>query len=331
MTQPGFWDDNQKAQVLIQTLNEAKQTLQSFDHLNDELEEIEMGLAMYEEDQDTQLYQEIISKTGSLSQELENYQISLLLSDAHDTCDAILEIHPGAGGTESQDWGEMLLRMYERWGQQNDFQVKVIDYQSGEEAGIKSVTLEFSGDKAYGYLKSEKGVHRLIRISPFDTNGKRHTSFCSIEVTPMINEDIEIEIKQDDLRTDTYRASGAGGQHINKTSSAVRITHLPTGIVTQSQAQRSQIQNKEQAMNLLRAKLYQKELEEKEAELAMIKGETKEIAWGSQIRSYVFHPYSMIKDHRTNYETGNVQAVMDGDISPFINAYLQWLLENNAQ
>lgn len=327
MNEPGFWDDQQKAQAVIKTSNDLKERLNTFFQIEQKLEDMQVVVELYEETEDQSLWEELQTLQTTFSQELESYQLSLLLSQAHDSANAIIEIHPGAGGTESQDWGEMLLRMYDRWAHQKGYQVKVIDYQNGEEAGIKSVTLEVSGNKVYGHLKSEKGVHRLIRISPFDSNGKRHTSFCSIDVTPLIDDSIEVEINPDDLRIDTYRASGAGGQHINKTSSAVRITHLPTGIVTQSQSQRSQIHNKDQAMNLLKAKLYQLEEERKQKELAAIKGDQLENAWGSQIRSYVFHPYSMVKDHRTGYETGNAEAVLDGEIDGFVDAYLKWQLE----
>lgn len=254
------------------------------------------------------------------------YELSLLLKGPYDKRNAIVELHPGAGGTESQDWGSMLLRMYTRWAEQHGFSVETLDYQAGDEAGIKSVTLLIKGYNAYGYLRSEKGVHRLVRISPFDSNARRHTSFCSVDVMPELDNTIDIEINPDDLKIDTYRASGAGGQHINKTSSAVRITHLPTGVVVASQAQRSQLKNREQAMGMLKAKLYQLEEDKKAQEAAAIKGEQLEIGWGSQIRSYVFHPYNMVKDHRTNYETGNVQAVMDGDLDNFIDAYLKWQL-----
>lgn len=328
MNEPGFWDDNQKAQTRIKIVNDLKERLTSFSDLEKKYEDLQVALELYDETEDPGLWQDMQSLQESFTKDLENYQLSLLLSNPHDSANAIIEIHPGAGGTESQDWGEMLLRMYDRWAHQKGFKVTVIDYQNGEEAGIKSVTLEIEGSKVYGHLKSEKGVHRLIRISPFDSNGKRHTSFCSIDVTPLIDDSIEVEINPDDLRIDTYRASGAGGQHVNKTSSAVRITHLPTGIVTQSQAQRSQIHNKEQAMNLLKSKLFQLEEERKQKELAAIKGEQLENAWGSQIRSYVFHPYSMVKDHRTGCETGNAEAVLDGDLDDFIDAFLKWQLES---
>ena len=331
MLEPNFWDDNDKAQKLVAKLNEVKATYQSIHQLESQLEEVQLGLEMYEELQEDDLFHEVITQAKQLAQDLSNYQLKLLLSGPHDANSAILEIHPGAGGTESQDWGGMLLRMYQRWADKNGFRVTIVDYQDGEEAGIKSVTLEIEGINAYGYLKSEKGVHRLVRISPFDSNSRRHTSFASVEVTPILDDTIEIEINPDDLRIDTYRASGAGGQHINKTSSAIRITHIPTGIVTQSQSQRSQFQNRDLAMNMLKAKLYQLEEENKAKELAAIKGEQKDIAWGSQIRSYVFHPYSMVKDHRTSYEVGNSQAVMDGDLTGFINAYLNWLIQEDTQ
>ncbi|WP_348658085.1 peptide chain release factor 2, partial [Heyndrickxia faecalis] len=269
------------------------------------------------------LKEELEAELEAFTEKLNEYELQLLLNGPYDANNAILELHPGAGGTESQDWCSMLLRMYTRWGEKKGFKVETLDYLPGDEAGVKSVTLLFKGHNAYGYLKAEKGIHRLVRISPFDAAGRRHTSFVSCEVMPEIDDNIEVEVRPEDLRVDTYRASGAGGQHINKTSSAVRITHIPTGIVVSCQSERSQIQNREQAMKMLKAKLYQKEVEEKEKQLAEIRGEQKEIGWGSQIRSYVFHPYSMVKDHRTNVETGNVQAVMDGEIDPFIDAYLR--------
>ena len=254
---------------------------------------------------------------------LNNYELQLLLSDPYDQNNAILELHPGAGGTESQDWGSILLRMYTRWAEKKGFKVETLNYLPGDEAGIKSVTLLIKGHNAYGYLKAEKGVHRLVRISPFDSSGRRHTSFVSCDVVPEFTGDIEIEIRTEDLKIDTYRASGAGGQHVNTTDSAVRITHTPTGIVVTCQNERSQIKNRDQAMKMLKAKLYQREIEEKEKAMMDIRGEQKEIGWGSQIRSYVFHPYSMVKDHRTDTEVGNVHAVADGEIDPFIDAYLR--------
>lgn len=328
MTASDFWDDNDQAQQVIVKLNLAKESYQTIQDLQSQLEEIEMALELFEESKDSDLFTEAAEQSQELAEKISDYETKMLLSDPLDANNAILEIHPGAGGTESQDWGSMLLRMYQRYAEKQGYKVNILDYQDGEEAGIKSVTLEIEGHNAYGYLKSEKGVHRLVRISPFDSNSRRHTSFCSIEVTPMLDDNIEIEINPDDLRVDTYRASGAGGQHVNKTSSAIRITHVPTGLVTQSQSQRSQFQNRDLAMNMLKAKLYQREEEIKAQELAAIKGDQKEIGWGSQIRSYVFHPYSMVKDHRTDFEVGNVQAVMDGDINGFIDAYLKWSLSD---
>ena len=330
MSAPDFWDDNEKAQKIISQLNLAKETYSTIYALEEGVADIEVALELYEETEDADILAEAEGQVTQVQADLDAYEMKLLLSGPHDANNAILEIHPGAGGTESQDWGSMLLRMYQRWADKQGFKVTVLDYQDGEEAGIKSVTLEIEGHNAYGYLKSEKGVHRLVRISPFDSNSRRHTSFASVEVTPMLDDTIEIDINPDDLRIDTYRASGAGGQHINKTSSAIRITHIPTGIVTQSQSQRSQFQNRDLAMAMLKAKLYQLEEENKAKELAALKGEQKDIAWGSQIRSYVFHPYAMVKDHRTGYEVGNTGAVMDGDLNGFIDAYLKWQMGDSA-
>lgn len=328
MTEPGFWDNNEKAQKVIQQSNELKAVYDTFHQLEVEAEEVALLFEMVKEDEeiDPDIYQELIEQLQELDQKVQQYELQMLLNGPHDKASAILELHPGAGGTESQDWGSMLLRMYTRWAEQHGYRVEMIDYQDGDEAGIKSVTMLIEGLNAYGYLKSEKGVHRLVRISPFDAAGKRHTSFCSVDIIPQIDDDIDIEINPDDLKVDVYRASGAGGQHINKTSSAVRITHIPTGIVTTSQAQRSQFKNRDQAMKTLKAKLFQLEEEKKAAELAEIRGEQKEIAWGSQIRNYVFHPYSLVKDVRSGYETGNIQNVMDGDLDPFMDAYLKWSL-----
>ncbi len=255
----------------------------------------------------------------------EQLRIRTLLSGEFDAGNAIITLHAGAGGTEACDWNEMLFRMYTRWAEKKGYKIEILDYLDGEEAGCKSVTMQISGENAFGYLKSEKGVHRLVRISPFDSSGRRHTSFASCDVMPELSDDIEVEINMDDLRIDTYRSSGAGGHHVNKTDSAIRITHLPTGIVVQCQNERSQFQNKDKAMMMLKAKLYEVEREKQMEKLSDIRGEVKEIGWGSQIRSYVFHPYSMVKDHRTNEETGNIQAVMDGDLDAFMNAYLVWL------
>lgn len=323
MSMPDFWNDQEKAQAIINEVNVLKDQVNEFHDLNETYENLEVAFELVKEEPDPELQADLEKELLEFIERMNQFELELLLNGPYDKNNAILELHPGAGGTESQDWCSMLLRMYTRWAEQKGFKVEVLDYLPGDEAGVKSVTLSIKGHNAYGYLKAEKGVHRLVRISPFDAAGRRHTSFVSCEVMPEIDDSIEIEIRSEDLRVDTYRASGAGGQHINKTSSAVRITHIPTGIVVASQAQRSQIQNRETAMNMLRAKLYQKQVEEQEKKLAEIRGEQKEIGWGSQIRSYVFHPYSMVKDHRTNTETGNVQAVMDGEIDPFIDAYLR--------
>jgi peptide chain release factor 2 len=323
MLQPNFWDDQNAAQAVISESNALKDQVNEFYELNEVYENLEVSYELVKEESDAELQAELEEELQGLTSRLNQFELQLLLSGEFDKNNAILELHPGAGGTESQDWGSMLLRMYTRWAEKKGFKVETLDYLPGDEAGIKSVTLAIKGHNAYGYLKAEKGVHRLVRISPFDASGRRHTSFVSCEVMPELNEDIEIEIRSEDLRVDTYRSSGAGGQHVNKTESAIRITHLPTGIVVSCQTQRSQIQNREHAMKMLKAKLYQKEVEEKEKELLEIRGEQKEIGWGSQIRSYVFHPYSMVKDHRTSTESGNVQAVMDGDLDQFINAYLR--------
>ncbi|MCA1055322.1 peptide chain release factor 2 [Rossellomorea aquimaris] len=323
MVEPGFWDDQQKAQGLINEGNGLKGLVNEYKALLETQENLELTLELVKEEPDEDLQQDLEEELGDLMKRLNDYELQLLLSEEYDKNNAILELHPGAGGTESQDWGSMLLRMYTRWAEKKGFKVETLDYLPGDEAGIKSVTLAIKGHNAYGYLKAEKGVHRLVRISPFDSSGRRHTSFVSCEVMPEFNEEIEIEIRTEDLKIDTYRASGAGGQHINTTDSAVRITHLPTNVVVTCQSERSQIKNREAAMKMLKAKLYQKRIEEQEQEMAEIRGEQKEIGWGSQIRSYVFHPYSMVKDHRTNTESGNVQGVMDGDIDPFINAYLR--------
>lgn len=326
MATPGFWDDNESAQVVIDKVNQLKSQYDTFKKTEEAYEELEILLEMAEEESDSDTVNELEEKLKQTIQIVEDYELAQLLNGEYDQNNAVLELHPGAGGTESQDWGSMLLRMYTRWAESKGFQVETVDYQAGDEAGIKSVTLLIKGYNAYGYLKSEKGVHRLVRISPFDSNSRRHTSFCSVDIMPELTSDIDIEIKPDDIKVDTFRASGAGGQHINKTDSAVRITHIPTGFVVSSQAQRSQLKNREQAMSMLKAKLYQLEVEKKEQEAAAIKGEQLEIGWGSQIRSYVFHPYSMVKDHRTNYEVGNTQPVMDGDLDGFIDAYLRWKL-----
>lgn len=323
MLDPNFWNDQQAAQKIINESNGYKETYQAFLALEEEQESMEISLELLKEEADEDLQAELEKDITAYMATINEFELKLMLSDPYDKNNAILELHPGAGGTESQDWGSMLLRMYQRWSEKKGFKVEMLDYQAGDEAGIKSVTLLIKGHNAYGYLKAEKGVHRLVRISPFDSSGRRHTSFVSVDVMPELDDDIEIEVRTEDLKIDTYRATGAGGQHINTTDSAVRMTHIPSGIVVTCQSERSQLKNRDQAMKMLKTKLYQKEQEEKERELAEIRGEQKEIGWGSQIRSYVFHPYSMVKDHRTNYETGNIQAVMDGDLDDFINAYLR--------
>ena len=322
----GFWNDTNTSSKVLQDIKSLKGKYNKFNKLSTELKNLEELNNLLLIEKDEELIDELIKNTNSLEKSIEKLEIETLFSGKYDNNNAIITLHPGAGGTESQDWVEMLYRMYSRWANANGFQIKELDYLAGEEAGIKSVTALVSGENAYGYLKSEIGVHRLVRISPFDSGGRRHTSFASVEVLPEITDDIEIQINPEDLRIDTYRASGAGGQHINKTDSAVRITHIPTNIVVSCQTERSQIQNKETAMKMLKSKLLDlKEKEQKET-ISDLKGEQKDIAWGSQIRSYVFCPYTLVKDHRTNYETGNVQAVMDGEINEFIFAYLKKLL-----
>ena len=328
MADPDFWNNQEEAQKVINENNELKNKYDNFNQLEEAIEDLEVLLEMLqEEDDDDELVSELSEKFELAQKKMQEYQLSLLLNGKYDKDNAILELHPGAGGTESQDWGSMLLRMYTRWAEQHGFSVETDDYQAGDEAGIKSVTLTVSGHNAYGYLRSEKGVHRLVRISPFDSAGRRHTSFCSVNVMPELDDDVEVDLRPEDIKMEVFRSSGAGGQHINKTSSAVRLIHIPTGIVVSSQAQRSQFQNRATAEKMLRSKLYQMELEEQEKKRAAIQGEQLDIGWGSQIRSYVFHPYSMVKDHRTNYETGNISSVMDGDLDGFINAYLQWNLK----
>jgi peptide chain release factor 2 len=326
MSAPDFWDDNERAQKIISEANAIKSVVEDFTALSGELDDLNAMAELLEEEGDESLEAELAEGAAGLLRKIEAFELRLLLNQPYDKNNAILELHPGAGGTESQDWAEMLLRMYRRWAEDKGYKVEVLDYLPGDEAGVKSVTLLIKGYNAYGYLKAEKGVHRLVRISPFDASGRRHTSFVSCDVVPEIEDDGNVEVRPDELRIDTYRSSGAGGQHINTTDSAVRITHIPTGIVVTCQSERSQIQNRERAMKMLISKLVERRLEEQMKELAEIRGEQTDIAWGNQIRSYVFHPYSMVKDHRTQYETGNVQAVMDGELDPFINAYLRWMI-----
>ena len=323
-----FWKDSKNSSKVLSRIKSLKAKCSDFKDIEAEISNLKEMTELVKLEPDEELEKEIVKNTKTIEKKVEKLEISTLLSGKYDLNNAILTIHPGAGGTESQDWAEMLYRMYTRWANKNNYELKELDYLEGEEAGIKSVTFEIIGENAYGYLKSEKGVHRLVRISPFDSGGRRHTSFASVDVLPEITDDIEIEINPDDLRVDTYRASGAGGQHINKTSSAVRITHLPTNIVVQCQSERSQIQNRETAMKMLKSKLFDLKEKEHKEKIEDIQGEQKDIAWGSQIRSYVFCPYTMVKDHRTNYEVGNVEAVMNGEIDDFIESYLRYNIKN---
>ncbi|ADU31828.1 peptide chain release factor 2 [Evansella cellulosilytica] len=323
MSDPSFWDNQDNAQKIISENNALKEMVDTYRELEAEQEDLDVSYELVKEEGDEELAADLHAGIKELGKKFNDFELQLLLSEPYDKNNAILELHPGAGGTESQDWASMLLRMYQRWADDKGFKVETLDYLPGDEAGVKSVTLMISGHNAYGYLKAEKGVHRLVRISPFDSSGRRHTSFVSCEVMPELDDNVEIEISPDQLKIDTYRASGAGGQHINTTDSAVRITHLPTNTVVTCQSERSQIKNREQAMKMLKAKLFQLEIERQQQELDEIRGEQSDIGWGSQIRSYVFHPYNMVKDHRTNYETGNTQSVMDGELDPFIDAYLR--------
>ena len=334
-----FWNDTQRAQKVLGTAvgfsalcmsayaPEGCQitTIEKYEKLCSSFEDIILLIEMANEENDLELADEAKREAAQFTENYESMLVTTLLDGEYDGNNAILELHPGAGGTESCDWVSMLLRMYTRWADSKGYKVEVLDYLDGDEAGIKSVTISVIGENAYGYLKSEKGIHRLVRISPFDSSGRRHTSFASCDVMPELSDEINIEIRPEDLKIDTYRSTGAGGQHVNTTDSAVRITHMPTGIVVQCQNERSQIQNRERAMQMLRAKLYEKQEEERLEKMDGIRGEKKEIAWGSQIRSYVFHPYNLVKDHRTSEETGNTSAVMDGDIDRFMNAYLGWI------
>lgn len=328
MAQPDFWNNQEQAQGTISEVNVLKSDVDRMKSLQSQYDDLQVMLELAREEADEDLVKEAVQGVKSLRTQINDFELELLLSERYDKNNAIIELHPGAGGTESQDWAEMLLRMYTRWAEARDFKVETLDYLPGDEAGIKSVTLLIKGYNAYGYLKTEKGVHRLVRISPFDTSGRRHTSFASCDVMPEIEDDEVLEIRTEDLKIDTYRSGGAGGQHVNTTDSAVRITHLPSGVVVTCQSERSQIKNRAQAMKVLKGRLYEKQMEEQQKELSEIKGEQKDISWGSQIRSYVFHPYSMVKDHRTNLEIGNVKAVMDGDIDSFINAFLRTKLNS---
>ncbi len=324
MEEPGFWDDPENSNKKMKELKNMKDTVETFRGLESRMEDIFSLIEMANEEEDESLVEDIVAEYESFKEDFEKLRISTLLSDEYDKYDAILKLNAGAGGTESCDWCSMLYRMYTRWAEKKGFSIEVLDLLDGDEAGIKSVTFQVNGENAYGYLKSEKGVHRLVRISPFNAQGKRQTSFVSLDVMPDIEEDLDVEIRDEDIRIDTYRSSGAGGQHINKTSSAIRITHFPTGIVVTCQNERSQFQNKDKAMQMLKAKLFMLKKEENAEKLSDIRGNVTEIGWGNQIRSYVMQPYKMVKDLRTGEESGNVDSVMDGGIDPFINAYLKW-------
>lgn len=331
MESPDFWDDTEKSQNYMRELKNLKDTIEQFDKLSMQYEDIETLIQMGYEEEDPDIIPEIEKNFEEFKEEFEELRVSTLLSEEYDKNNAILTLHAGAGGTESCDWASMLSRMYQRFADKKGFTVEILDFLDGEEAGLKSITMQINGENAYGYLKSERGVHRLVRISPFNSAGKRQTSFASCDVMPDIEEDLDIDINEDDLRIDTYRSSGAGGQHINKTSSAIRITHIPTGIVVQCQNERSQFQNKDKAMKMLKAKLYLLKKAENAEKVSDIRGEIKDINFGNQIRSYVMQPYTLVKDHRTNFETGNVASVLDGNIEPFISAYLKWNSLNKSK
>ena len=324
MEEPDFWNNPERSQELMKELKSKKDDVEIYHRLTSQMEDMELMIEMGYEENDPELIPEIDQMMKEFVQTYEDIRMKTLLSGEYDRNNAIVSLHAGAGGTESCDWAAMLYRMYIRWADKKGFSVEVLDSLDGEEAGIKSITFQVNGENAYGYLKSEKGVHRLVRISPFNAAGKRQTSFVSCDVMPDIEEDVDVEIREEDIRIDTFRSSGAGGQHINKTSSAIRITHFPTGIVVQCQNERSQHMNKDKAMQMLKAKLYLLKQEENAAKAAGIRGEVTDIGWGNQIRSYVMQPYTMVKDHRTGVESGNVDAVMDGNIDPFINGYLKW-------
>lgn len=320
---PDFWNNPEAGQTIMQEKKRLESKVVHYNALAEKIDDLDVMFELAKEEDDPGMEQDIIDTLADINKELDAFELETIMNGEYDDNNAILSIHPGAGGTESQDWTEMLYRMYVRWAERRGYKVEVLDYLDGDEAGIKSVTIQISGDNAYGYLKSEKGVHRMVRISPFDASGRRHTSFSAVEVMPEVDNDTNIVIEDKDLKVDTYRASGAGGQHVNKTESAVRITHLPTGIVVQCQNERSQIQNRATAMKMLTSRLVEEKIKQQEAEIARLQGDQQEIGWGSQIRSYVFHPYTMVKDHRTNFEKGNVGAVMDGEIDEFINAWLK--------
>ena len=319
----GFWDDIENSQKVLQKIKQCKSKIEGYEKLHSLYDDTLTLIELADEEEDLSLLDEVTASVDKFIGELENQRLQTLLKGEYDAKNAILTFHAGAGGTEAQDWAQMLMRMYTRWGERHDYKVTVLDFLDGEEAGIKSATILVEGQNAYGYLKSEIGVHRLVRVSPFDSSGRRHTSFASLEVMPEIDDDMNIEIKEDDIKMDVFRSSGAGGQHVNKTSSAVRLTHIPTGIIVSCQNERSQHQNREMCMKMLKSKLVEIKEREHLDKIEDIKGVQKEIAWGSQIRSYVFMPYTLAKDHRTGFENGNINAVMDGDLDGFINAYLK--------
>lgn len=323
MGDPTFWDDPEKAQKTAQDVNALKEEVDGFHKLGTDIDDLEALWEIASEENDESLVPEMDQLLEQIRNTLEHLELGMLLSGEYDGNNAMLTLHAGAGGTEAQDWTSMLLRMFTRFAEQNGFTIEMMDLQPGDEAGVKSASLKIIGHNAYGFMKSEKGVHRLVRISPFDANARRHTSFAAVDVMPELDDTVDIKINMDEVRVDTYRASGAGGQHVNKTSSAVRMTHEPTGIVVQCQTQRSQIQNREYCLQMLRAKLYEYEKAKQDALVSDIAGDYQNIEWGSQIRSYVFQPYTMVKDHRTSFETGNIQAVMDGDLMGFVEAYLR--------
>ena len=329
MEEPDFWDDATESGKYMKEVNTLKSIVKKYEDVKEQYEDTQTLIEMALEENDESLVDEINDTFNGFVKTLDNLRIETLLSGEYDDNNAIITLHAGAGGTESCDWAQMLARMYQRWADKKGFTSQILDYLDGEEAGLKSVTIEIAGENAYGYLKSERGVHRLVRISPFNAPGKRQTSFVSCDVMPDIEKDLDIEINDDDIRIDTYRSSGAGGQHINKTSSAIRITHIPTGIVVQCQNERSQHKNKDKAMQMLKAKLYLLKEQENLEKESDIRGDVKEIGWGSQIRSYVMQPYTLVKDHRTNCEIGNVNSVLDGNIDDFINAYLKWISVNS--
>lgn len=323
MADPNFWDDPDKANKIAQDVNGLKAEVDEFHNLGSALDDAFVCQEMAAEEHDEALMEELDSMLSKIKETLEHLELGMLLSGEYDANNALMTLHAGEGGTEAQDWTEMLLRMFTRFSEQNGYEVNVLDLQPGAEAGIKSVSLKINGHNAYGFLRSEKGVHRLVRISPFDANARRHTSFAAVDVMPELDESVDVDINMDEVRVDTYRASGAGGQHVNKTSSAVRMTHIPTGIVVQCQNERSQIQNRAMCLTMLRAKLYEYQKAIQDAKIDEIAGTYQAIEWGSQIRSYVFQPYTLVKDHRTNHESGNIQAVMDGDLRPFVESYLR--------